>query len=179
MNSRNLVTLILMTSLMSLSLVTSVQAGKDKPKPASGKEIRVKEGLDEANAEAQEEIRDNTRARRNENRDVAVDEDVDVEVLSDQHGEMTDAASERMDSQENRKRADAELKGNERAQEMRARRDERKAIKEEYKSDRNAGRELASGLDPEVKSEEVAEEAEAAEDTKKKAKKPWWKLWED
>ena len=177
MNSRNLVTLILMTLLMSLSLVTSVQAGKDKPKPASEKEILVKEGLDEANAEAQEEIRDNTRARRNANRDVVVDEGVDV--VRDQHGEITDAASDRMDAQESRKRADAELKGNERAQEMRARRDERKAIKEEYKSDRNAGQESASGLVPEVKSEEVAEEAEAAEETKEKAKKPWWKLWQD
>lgn len=52
-------------------------------------------------------------------------------------------------------------KGSERSQEMRARRDERKAIQEEYRSDPEPGQE---GWDKE---------------DGQSAKKPWWKFWGD
>ena len=60
----------------------------------------------------------------------------------------------------------AATRGNEKSQEMRARRDEGKAIKEEYK----AGKE--SGSDAATLEEEAGDEAE------KQGKKPWWKFWE-
>lgn len=60
--------------------------------------------------------------------------------------------------------------GNEKAAEMRARRDEGKAIKEDYRATREPGQE---GVD----SDEAGEEA--ADDQKAKAKKPWWKFWGD
>jgi hypothetical protein len=68
---------------------------------------------------------------------------------------------------------DPQTKGSEQAQEMRARRDERKAIREEYKSDRTPGQEADSAPIP---GDDVDA---AAEDAKEKPKKPWWKFWED
>ena len=60
--------------------------------------------------------------------------------------------------------------GGDTAAEMRDRRDESKAIKEEYKSNREPGQE---GANRDSDSENVADEQKA------KAKKPWWKLWGD
>ena len=68
---------------------------------------------------------------------------------------------------------DPQTKGSEQAQEMRARRDERKAIQEEYKSDRTPGQEADSAPIPD---DDVDE---AAKDAKEKPKKSWWKFWED
>ena len=51
-------------------------------------------------------------------------------------------------------------KGNEQSQEMRSRSEERKQIKEEYKSDRKPGQESNKGEDG------------------KPEKKPWYKFWE-
>lgn len=55
--------------------------------------------------------------------------------------------------------ADSDMRGNEQSAEMRARRDERKEIQEEYRSDREPGQE--------------GDKAEG-----KGAKKPWYKFWE-
>ena len=69
---------------------------------------------------------------------------------------------------ENQQRGDAH--GNEQAEEMRAHRDERMAIKEEYDADRASGDE---GADREL------DAADRDEEHKEKAKKPWWKFWGD
>jgi hypothetical protein len=71
------------------------------------------------------------------------------------------------------KAEDRQTKGSEQAQEMRARRDERKAIQEEYRSARTPRQEADAAPIPD---DDVDE---AAEDAKGKAKKPWWKFWED
>lgn len=66
----------------------------------------------------------------------------------------------------------AATRGNEKSQEMRARRDERKMVKEEYK----AG---GKGTEGELDADDVLHEdaGEATEDGEKKEKKPWWKFW--
>jgi hypothetical protein len=61
--------------------------------------------------------------------------------------------------------------GNERSQEMRERRDERKAIKEDYRADRQPGQE--SNNDRGRANRADGEKSEAPAD-----KKPWYKFWE-
>ena len=70
-------------------------------------------------------------------------------------------------------RDNAANRGNEKSQEMRARSDERKAIKEEYKANgRGEAVEVGSAVDALDADADVA-----AEDSEKKDKKPWWKFW--
>ena len=66
----------------------------------------------------------------------------------------------------------AAMRGKEKPQEMRARSDERKVIKEEYK----AG---GKGSEGELDADDAldADAGEASEDGEKKEKKPWWKFW--
>ena len=64
-------------------------------------------------------------------------------------------------------------RGNDKSQEMRARRDERKAIKEEYKAN---GKGATVDVDGAADSLETVTD-EDMEDTEKKEKKPWWKFW--
>lgn len=81
-------------------------------------------------------------------------------------GTRHDGSHDSIDRDERDKGLDnAATRGNEKSQEMRARRDEGKAIKDEYKAREKAGN---SELDR-VTSEEVEE----------KDKKPWWKFWAD
>lgn len=65
---------------------------------------------------------------------------------------------------------EANASGAEKAEEMRARRDERKTVQEEYRADREPGQEGAN-------SEEAGKDVD--EGQKEKAKKPWWKFWGD
>ena len=162
-----------MTLLISLSGIAFAQSGKDKAKSVSEREALAQETVDEATAEQREEMRENARARRQADRDVLVDDGAAVEGPRDQHKDMTDTANEDIGARSNLEREAAEMKGNERAQEMRARRDERKAIQEEYKSDRTAGQEAVSAAGSDDDSDEAADKA------KDKPKKSWWKFWED
>ena len=66
--------------------------------------------------------------------------------------------------------ADNARGGNETASEIRNRRDERKAIQEEYRGSRDPGQE---GAGPDADSDAVAAGRQ------QKAKKPWWKFWGD
>lgn len=66
--------------------------------------------------------------------------------------------------------AEENATGSETAATMRERRDEGKAIKEEYRSNREPGQE---GIGPDADTEDAADEQ------KQKAKKPWWKFWGD
>lgn len=66
--------------------------------------------------------------------------------------------------------AEQNADGQARAEQMRERRDEGKAIKEQYKDDREPGMEgVGSALDKE----------DDAEKQQQKEKKPWWKFWGD
>ena len=75
----------------------------------------------------------------------------------------------------------AATRGNEKAQEMRARRDESKTIKEEYKADRKIGEPKTDLDDGEVGAavDGLTESDEESKDQEKKAKKPWWKFWDE
>ena len=64
-------------------------------------------------------------------------------------------------------RAEANAEGN-RSAEMLERRDERKAIQEEYRADREPGQE---GADRDQDKDGIGEQQKA------KAKKPWWRFW--
>ena len=170
---RGLISLITLSFLISLPVIASAQSGKEKAKSVSASESRAQETVDEATAEQRQEMRENARARRQAEPDVLVDEGADVEGPRDQHKDMTDTADKNIEARRNLEGEAAKTKGNERAQEMRARRDERKTIQEEYKSDRTAGQEADSAPGSDDDSDEAAEEA------KEKPKKSWWKFWED
>lgn len=75
----------------------------------------------------------------------------------------------------------AATRGNENAQEMRARRDERKTIKEEYKADRKSDEPKTDLDDGEVGAavDGLTESDEESKGQEKKAKKPWWKFWDE
>jgi len=63
---------------------------------------------------------------------------------------------------------DAAIRGNEKSQEMRGRRDERKEIMDDYRSDDRSTRDSdADDLEESAKSKEKA------------TRKPWWKFWGD
>ncbi len=78
-------------------------------------------------------------------------------------------------------REHAELQGSDKAREMRNRRDERKAIMDEYKGDRKAQKDAMKAerkAGSELQAENSARmDADAAGEAPKKAKKPWWKFW--
>ena len=79
-------------------------------------------------------------------------------------GKRRDMSHDANDRDEPAKGLDnAATRGNEKSQEMRARRDEGKAIKDEYKAREKSGN---SELD-----------RVTSEEDEKKDKKPWWKFW--
>lgn len=191
MHPRNLITLISLSLLISLPTVASAQKGKDKTKSDLEREPRVEQSIDAATAEQREKMRETTRTRRNTDRDEvdARDEAEDArekaeeareeaEDADDRYADMDDGAGDDMKAQRNLKGTAAESKGNEKAQEMRARRDERKAIMEEYKSDKKAGQEADSARGSDVDASDIDSD-EVAEEAKEKPKKPWWKIWGD
>ena len=92
------------------------------------------------------------------------DLDDDDDVMRDKSAKMKDKSAKGLDN--------AATRGNEKSQEMRARRDERKIIKEEY----NAG---GKGSEGELDADHAldGDAGEASEDGEKKEKKPWWKFW--
>lgn len=126
---------VMLAALYGLSLSGPVAAAPKEAK-AEAKEVR-KSGAEEAKEmrksaaeEAKQKRREHERAKTRD------DEDSDEFEVDKSEG-----------------------KGSETAQEMRARRDERKAIQEEYRANREPGQEGKT------------EEGEAK-------KKPWWRFWE-
>lgn len=96
-------------------------------------------------------------------------EDDDTSVRRNFDREAERVSAERVTGQEN-----AAMRGNERSREVRARNDERKAIKDDYSETREAGA-------AERRADRAgADDVELADDdTAKKGKKPWWKFWGD
>lgn len=180
MKRRNLIKLISLSLLLSLPVIASAQSGKEKAKSAPKKEqssqehrSQAEEPVDKLTAEQRKEMRKKAGAQTDANRDTSVGEDAAVKGSRDRYKGITDTASTEMEARSQSTAESAETKGNERAQEMRGRRDERKAIMEEEKSDRTVGQEADSPANSANDSDEVAEE------DKEKPKKAWWKFWED
>ena len=139
-----------------------------------------------AQAEQRMQKREDMRKRGDEERDAAQERAEQARDASEQREEQARERAEyaREEAEEMAEREMAEdryqgdasgqdnaaTRGNEKSQEMRARRDERKEIMEEYRDGREAG---DDGIDQDAEREEIAEEQQA------KAKKPWWKFWGD
>ncbi|MDH3429731.1 MAG: hypothetical protein OEM60_07610 [Gammaproteobacteria bacterium] len=197
MTPKSLITLIALSLLMSLPIIASAQSGRDKEKPVADREIstaqnraRTQETIDELSAEQREELEEEVRARRDRDPDGLDDADDDADddgksaAQLDRNKGKTKAAGQEMKARGDLQREGAEAQGSERAQEMRARRDERKAIKDDYRSGREAGDEadVAAHADDrpgELDDPERSDAAIDAAEAKDKPKKPWWKFWDD
>lgn len=106
------------------------------------------------------------------NREAAEDYEDDAQDRADMAGRRD--GGNRVDGREN-----AMSRGNEKAAEMRNRRDERKAIKDEYKADRkNTDGMLERQVDDNGEAIDVMGDDEIRDDQQVKGKKPWWKFWE-
>jgi len=99
------------------------------------------------------------------------DDDLDDDLVRDKSVKAKDKSA-KMKDKSAKGLDNAATRGNEKSQEMRARRDERKMIKEEY----NAG---GKGSEGELDADDAldGDAGEASEDGEKKEKKPWWKFW--
>ena len=99
------------------------------------------------------------------------EDDVANDGVRDKSGKAKDKSA-KMKDKSAKGLDNAATRGNEKSQEMRARRDERKVIKEEYKASGKAG-------DGDLDADDVldADADEASEEGLKNEKKPWWKFW--
>ena len=155
-------TLIAIVTIFAIAGPASAQKGKgtDKAKRAGNMEGAV----EQAEGRAQE-ARDKMRGDKRMEDDGSSDDYKDDE--QSERSSDDDSRDGRSDDDSDR-RAD-DMRGNAKAEEMRNRRDERKQIKEEYRADREPGQERATPSD----------ESPDGESAAKKAKKPWWKFWEE
>lgn len=180
MKLRNLLTLISLSLLISLPAVAWAQKGRNEAKsaqenadPAEQMRSRAEETNGDLPADQPAEMREEARSRRYEGREMSIEEGAGFEEARGRGQDMNDAAGAEKQAERRSNFEDPQTKGSEQAQEMRARRDERKAIKEEYKSDRTPGQEADSAP---IRDDDIDESAEVAKD---KPKKSWWKFWED
>ena len=162
--NRLLLGILLLFGLMLSAPDAAAQQDKGKDKGAPNAEMReqkerAKDAADEADERAEQE-----RER--------------AEGVAEQAEEERERARERAENEEGfggdldeDQARGAEL-GNEKSQEMRARRDERKAIKAEYTDNSDSVREDI-GQDADEADDEADDEQKA------KDKKPWYKFWED
>lgn len=175
--------LIILASLaVALILAAPADAApKDKPGKPDKAEVRdhVKRGSDkrEEARERAELEREMAEERAEEAEEAAEREREMAEERAEREREMAEERREEAEEMAEREREMAEERrlegeanrGSERAEEMRARRDERKEIMDEYR----AG-------EPGEATEVAVDENEAATKTDdKKGKKPWWKFWGD
>ena len=167
--------LIILASLaVALILAAPADAApKDKPGKPDKAEVRdhVKRGSDK---------REEARERAELEREMAEERAEEAEEAAEREREMAqeraeeareeaeEAAERNREMAEERRERDEANRGSEKAQEMRARRDERKEIMAEY-------REGEAGDVPEVD----AEDEVPPEERDTKGKKPWWKFWGD
>ncbi len=95
-----------------------------------------------------------------------------TDLPADESGAHRHGREDFIDRDERSKGLDnAATRGSEKSQEMRARRDESKAIKEEYRAGKNSG-------DDEPGIDAATLEDSASDEKEKQGKKPWWKFWE-
>ena len=182
--------LIILASLaVALILAAPADAApKDKPGKPDKAEVRdhVKRGSDkreeareraELEREMAEERAEEAEEAAEREREMAEERAEEAEERAEREREMAEERREEAEEMAEREREMAEERrlegeanrGSERAAEMRARRDERKEIMDEYR----AG-------EPGEATEVAVDENEAATKTDdKKGKKPWWKFWGD
>lgn len=132
---------------------------------------RVKKHKDKARDAMEDESGDDAESDDSESDD---SESGDSESGDSDHDNARHEATERGD-RAGKGLDNAAGRGNEKSQEMRARRDERNAIKEEYKT---GDKGEAIDIDDAADSQDVDANDEAASDEKKE-KKPWWKFWNE
>jgi len=157
-------------------------AQSEKSKVGKAMQNRSQDVTDRAEMERDKLTRGDKEARE-QIEDAMEDEGADVDdnymgevdagddVARDKSGKAKDKSA-KMKDKSAKGQDNAATRGNEKSQEMRARRDERKVIKEEHK----AG---GKGSEGELDADDAldADADEASEDTQKKEKKPWWKFW--
>jgi hypothetical protein len=145
---------ILLIVVLALCLSAANSYAQGKP----DKEMR------QQNVEVREYAEDRAKDAREEAKERAEDAREEAE-------ERTESSREHAkEVVESRGEHDEAAHGSEQAQEMRTRRDERKAIMNDAKESREAGQE---GVGPDADAEDQPA------DQKEKAKKPWWKFWGD
>lgn len=130
---------------------------QDRP-AAGGQRANPSQQSDAATAEKKtEERRKEAEARRTE----AEEQNRSMEMRA---GKTPEELAE-----EGKARGESAMNAGATGEQMRERRDERKAIQDAYRENREAGED---GANPE------AEEQDEDEDQKDKEKKPWWKFWQ-
>ena len=173
--------LTLVAALIALvsSLSAPIAAADGRTHDRKTKDVVHGEAQDSADHGKSEKKQAERRGEKNKNkvRDTIRDESDDDSDSEDSdsddsdHSEADDRAigkgEKAAKGQEN-----AASRGNAKSQEMRARRDERKAIKEGYKETDKDELIVVDGA-----AESPNEDTEA-ESTENKGKKPWWKFWD-
>lgn len=127
----------------------------------------------ERRRELAEEEREREEERAERRRELDEEDDDEIDYIDDDddddHPRLSKEEKQRLKAE---RKAGKQSSGNETANEMRARRDERKAIQEEYRSSRTPGQERADAS-------AIAESDDPGDAAAKKPKKPWWKFWGD
>ena len=165
--------------LAALAILSAAPADAQTEKSKSGKAMqdRSQDVADRAEME-RDRLTPRDKKSREQIEDAVEDQDSDDDYMDDDDDVMRDKSvkakdkSAKMKDKSTKGRDNAATRGNEKSQEMRARRDEHKRIKEEYK----AG---GKGTEGELDADDVLQKdaGEASEDGEKKEKKPWWKFW--
>lgn len=140
--------------------VSSAAYSQGRPGGAGGNPGQRPPAGQERNAESMRQQAE-TRRQEAEARRAEAEEKNRSELSRAEHPPNEDAADAAL-SVEDR------AGGSDTAVEMRNRRDERKAIKEEYRDGREPGQEGAN---------RDGDEESVADEQKEKAQKPWWKFW--
>lgn len=174
------------TLVAAIAIMSSAPADAQSEKSKAGKAMQDRsQAVGDRDEMERDEVTRRGKKSREQIEDAMEDEGADVEdfdddymgdddaddVVRDKSGKAKDKSA-KMKDKSAKGLDNADTRGNEKSQEMRVRRDERKAIKEEYKASGKGGEgELDADdiLDPDTD--------EASEDDEKKEKKPWWKFW--
>lgn len=164
-------------AVLAIVSASPADAQMEKSKPGKAMQERSQDVADRAEVE-RDRLNPRDKNSREQIEDAMEDETADVEDSDDDYMGDDDANDVVRDKSVKAKNKSAKAldnaatRGNDKSQEMRARRDERKVIKEEYKAGGNG-----SMGEPDADDALDAETDEASADDEKKEKKPWWKFW--
>jgi hypothetical protein len=153
---RNLLTIIGVAALLFIAAPDAMAQKKADKANAKGA-AKAEQMHDRAEKHGREEVMDEDAAEETRERAEEMREQAEEHAAEGREHAEEGAEDDGMRGHEN-----AATSGNEKSQEMRARRDERNQIQEEYREGRENGDEV------------IADDDSTA---KKKGKKPWWKFW--
>ena len=171
-----------LVAALAIMSAAPADAQSDKSKAGKAMQDRSQDAVDRAATERENLARQDKKSRERiedamEDEDFdddhMGDDDPDDDVVRDKSVKAKDKSA-KMKDKSAKGLDNAATRGSEKSQEMRARRDERKMIKEEYKA---TGKAREGELDADDALD--ADAGEASEDGEKKEKKPWWKFWND